>query len=435
MIERIFKFYKRPLVQDTLKTTIWSTIGKAVGFLIPFFIAAWFGVGGETDAFFFAYGLILFLSGIFAPVVESVIVPYIAEARAKDEDVGKFIGSILSVGGAGLFVLTVLLILAIGPILSIITHFDEQTLRLIFQILLETAPLVILLVWTSVLAGALNTYKKFAFPAISPAFRAIVNLIIIFTFKNSYGVHSIALGYIVGELVRLAILFTVIKKLNLFKLRLSFQLDHKLGEFFKTSSYRVVGMIAGSFNLMLDKIMASWLGEGNVSILYYASRLYVIPVTMICVGLLPVILSHWSEDYYQEEEKGRLLQEVTSTAKFILGPSLIVFLILVLFNRPLVHLAFAHGEFDLKYLPILHWAFICYLFGLIPYVASSMFTRAHLVLKNTSFLMKLAILSCFLNALLNYTLMQFLGIVGIALSTSIAGSVTAILLFISIRKA
>lgn len=94
-------FLSRPLVRDTVTTTFFSTIGKAVGFLVPFFIAAWFGVTGETDAFFFAYGLILFFSMIFAPTVEGVIVPYIAEAKSQSKDVGKFVGRILGVSGLG----------------------------------------------------------------------------------------------------------------------------------------------------------------------------------------------------------------------------------------------------------------------------------------------------------------------------------------------
>ena len=98
MLKKLTNIRNRPLVWDTIKTTFWSVIGRGAGFLIPFFIAAWFGVSEETDAFFFAYGIILFLSGIFAPVVESVIVPYVAEARSNNEDVGKFIGNILSVG-------------------------------------------------------------------------------------------------------------------------------------------------------------------------------------------------------------------------------------------------------------------------------------------------------------------------------------------------
>jgi len=434
MFKRISNLYKRPLVRDTIKTTIWSTLGKAAGFLIPFFIAAWFGVSSETDAFFFAYGLILFLSGIFAPVVESVIVPYIAEARTNNEDVGKFVGNILCVSGVGLLVLAGLFILVTKPVLSVITRFDGQTLGLVHRLLIETAPLIIFLTWTSVLAGTLNTYKRFAFPAISPAFRAAFNLTIIFVFKDAYGVHSIALGYVVGELARLLILFIVIKKLNLFKLCLSFRVGAKLGRFFKTASYRVIGMIAGSFTLIVDKVMASWLSEGNVSILHYAGRLYAIPVTIMCAGFLPVILSHWSTNYYQEVREKRLfLQEVRSTAKLALKVSSVVFVILLLLGQTIIRLAFLRGKFSPEHLPVLQWTFICYLCSLVPYVVSSVLKGYHLVLKNTALLMKLAVLSCFLNIFLNLALMPFLGIVGIAVSTSITVLVIAILLFISTR--
>lgn len=119
---KILEFCKRPLMKDALKTTILSAVGKAVGFLIPFFLAVWFGVTEETDAFFLVYGLILFLSGIFARVVENVIVPFIAEAKTNNEDVGKFVVNILALSGIGLLVLAGIFILVIRPVLSAITH-------------------------------------------------------------------------------------------------------------------------------------------------------------------------------------------------------------------------------------------------------------------------------------------------------------------------
>lgn len=429
MFKRITDLYRRPLVRDTIKTTICSTVGKAIGFLIPFFIAAWFGVSEETDAFFFAYGLILFLSGIFAPVVESVIVPYIAEARSKDEDVGKFVGSILGISGAGLFVLTVLLILVIKPILSVITRFDEQTLRLVYQLLIETAPLIILLVWTSVLAGALNTYKKFAFPAISPAFRAVVNLVIIFAFKDIYGVHSIALGYVVGELIRLAVLLIVTKRLDLFKLRLSFQLNPKLVEFLKTASYQITGMVAVGFNPIVDKIMASWLGEGSVSVLYYADRLYMIPVTFLATGLMATLLSHWSGRYYESGQQ-RLKQDVNKAVKVVGFITLPIMLVLILFHQPIAKLAFGRGAFAQDRLSEVGWVWVCYLFGLIPYMIGSLFFRAHLALKNTKALMRYCFYAVFLNISLNYILMKPLKVRGIALATTF----TAIFFLFYLRR-
>ena len=282
----------RGLVRDTVTTTGWISAGKGIGFLVPLFIAAWFGVTAGTDAFFFAYGLVLFLSSIFAPVVESVIVPYIAETRSKNEDVGKFVGGILSISGAGLAALTCAVLVFVRPLLSALTRFDPQSLDLIWLILLHTSPLVLLQVWTSILSGALNAYKRFAVPAVSPAFRAVVNLGCIFIFKDSMGVHSIALGYVAGEVVRLGVLLWAIRRMRLFRLRFSLGLSPDLKGFAKVASYQVIGMSLLGLNPFIDRIMASWLGEGSVTVLYYADRLYMIPATLFSSGLIVTVLSH-----------------------------------------------------------------------------------------------------------------------------------------------
>ncbi|HDG97046.1 MAG TPA: hypothetical protein ENG73_02565 [Desulfobacterales bacterium] len=410
----------QPLVWDTLTTTFFSTVGKGVGFLVPFFIAAWFGVSSETDAFFFAYGLVLFLSGIFAPVVEGVIVPYIAETRARGEDVGRFVGNILGISGIGLLALTGSVLLVIKPVLSVITRFDSQALDLIYWLLVETAPLVILLVWTSVLAGTLNACKKFAFPAISPAFRAIVNLSIIFIFKDALGVHAIALGYVAGEVVRLIILAGIIIRIKLFKLGLYFQLDSRLREFFRTASYQAMGMVAVGLNPIVDKTMASWLGRGSVSVLYYADRLYIIPVTFMTTGLMATLLSYWSERYYNYESGyQRLNEDVKKTIKVVGFLTLSIMLLLILFHQPIVNLAFGRGAFALEKLPEVGWVWVCYLLGFVPYIVGRLFVRVHLVLKNTKTLLHCALYSNLLNIFLNYILMRFLSVAGIALSTSV----------------
>jgi len=412
------KLHRRPLVWDTITTTSWSTLGKAVGFLVPFFIAAWFGITSETDAFFFAYGLILFLSGIFAPVVESVIVPYIADERAKNEDVGAFVGRILCVSGVYLLIFTGIILLFIKPILSVITRFDSQTLNLVYYLLIETAPLIILLVGNSIIAGALNAYKKFIFPAISPAFRAIVNLSIIFIFKDIFGVHAIALGYMVGEIVRLAFLLAVIQRVRLFKLHISFQLNPKLREFLKTASYQIIGMVLVGLSLIVDKTMASWLGIGNVSVLHYASILYMIPITFMTTGIMVTILSHWSGRYYEESPK-KLKEDVKKTVKVVGFITLLIMIGLILIHKPIVQLAFGRGTFTRVRLHEIGWVWVCYLFGIIPYIIKAIFVRAHLILKNTKVLMQCALYMNILNMLFNYILMKVFMIAGIALATTL----------------
>jgi len=412
------KVSSRPLVRDTITTTLFSTVGKAVSFLIPFFIAAWFGVTSETDAFFFAYGVILFFSGIFAPVVERIIVPYITEARTQKEDVGAFIGRVVTASGVGLLCLTLLFFLITKPFSSLITSFDPSTVDFIFKLFLETSPLIFLLTWTGVMAGVLNAYKKFAFPALSPAFRAIAILIILFIFKDRCGVHAIAFGYVAGEIVRLVILGGVIRWLKLFKIRFSLQFDSKFRGFLKIISYQIVGMIAVGLNPIVDKVMASWLGKGDVSVLHYADRLYLIPVTFLTTGLIVTLLSHWSSVYYKWGSH-KLREEVKKAVKVAGILALLITVLLLFFHQPIVNLAFGRGAFDKARLPEVGWVWVCYLFGFLPYIVGRIYVQAHLVLKNTRVLMIAAFCLNGLNILFNYLLMKPLGVAGIALATSL----------------
>ena len=80
------KIYNSLLARDTIITTLWVTIGKGLGFLIPFFIAAWFGISLKTDIFFFVYGVIIYLASIFSISLESNIVPYIAEIKVQQKE-------------------------------------------------------------------------------------------------------------------------------------------------------------------------------------------------------------------------------------------------------------------------------------------------------------------------------------------------------------
>lgn len=297
----IEQFKSSPIVRDTVVTTIFATSGRGVGFLIPFFIAAWYGVGKETDAFFFAYSLIIYLATIFSPVMESIIVPFIAEKRAKQEDVGGFIGRVLGISALGLLALSGIFLIVIKPFLAVLTRFSPEGIDLIYRILLETIPLLVLLVWTSILAGTLNAYKVFVIPAMSPAFRALMTIGFIYLFKKSLGVHAIAWGYVAGEIFRLSILFWLLQKLNLFRLRVRVGWEPKFNEFLKASSYQIIGMSIMAFTPVINKTMASWLGKGSVSILEYADRLYMIPLTFLASGFVVTFLSHWSDRYQTGE--------------------------------------------------------------------------------------------------------------------------------------
>jgi len=405
------------LIYDVFTTTGWSIAGKTLGFIVPFFIAAWFGVSGKTDAFFFAYGIILFLCGVFAPVIENVMVPYVAEKRVQKKHVGEFISKVAGLCALGAIGILIILFLIIKPVLYLLTQFPKSSINLIYWLLLETAPIVILTIWTGILAGTLNAYKKFSFPAIAPAFRAIANLGFIYIFKDRLGIHSIALGYVFGEVVRLVILLIVIKHLNILKLSFSLYPDPYFWDFVRTFSYQAAGMLIIGLNAFIDKIMASYLGEGKISVLHYANRLYAIPVTFMTAGLMVTLLSHWSEKYYKTGFES-LKAEVKTVVKIVGFITLGITLFLILFCQPIVNIAYGRGEFTKKELTEVSKIWICYLVGFSVYIISQVFVRAHLTLKNTKILMKCGVYLVILKISINYILMQKFNLAGIALANS-----------------
>jgi len=111
------------------------------------------------------------------------------------------------------------------------------------EIFIKSSPLMILMIWTSVFSGALNAYKHFRIAALSPAFRAIVTIFYILTMKGQNGVHSIVEGYIIGELTRLTILYTIFKVTSGIRIKFNLSFFKRAYNFALASSYLILGMV------------------------------------------------------------------------------------------------------------------------------------------------------------------------------------------------
>ncbi|MBN2532750.1 MAG: polysaccharide biosynthesis C-terminal domain-containing protein [Spirochaetales bacterium] len=407
---------KRPLVHDTLVTTILAVTGKAAGITVPFFIAAWFGAGTEIDAFFLAYSIIIFFASIFGSTVSTVIVPYIVELYKEKGDIGKFISPLLILGGIlyGCLLFAGVLICRLLPGVVI----NQTGLDRITLIILEMIPFVIFLVWTNTIDGVLNALKKFKLPAISPALRAVITILIIFILHNSIGIHSIITGYITGEFFRFLLLVVIIKRTHLFQFYFSLSISQKLKDFFKKGVYQTIAMILVGVNPLIDKIMASYRGPGGISILYYADRMYIIPVSFLVSGFLVTLLSYMSGNLYLEN-KEKFKSLVHKAGKIAGISSFIIMIPVFFFYKPVTGFLFSHGKLDPMDIIRIQNVFFGYFIGFFPFIISQIYGYALVVLKKTKTLMFWALFLLVLNIVLNYILMQIFDLLGLSLSTSI----------------
>ena len=410
-------FWSRPILKDTLTTSAFTFIGRSVGFFIPLFIAAWYGVGGETDAFFFSYGIIFFLTIIINGGTTSVIVPFVAEARVQRKEQSKFIGSLLV--ATGLAVTLLCLIFAFGgyPLYGLFTRFTVPQVQLAYLLTLEIFPVSLFVIWGSLLAGVLSAYHSFARPQLSLAGRSLITLLFIFLLKGYMGIHAIPVGYILGEGARLLYLYFLLVKALGVNIKLALP-DAETGRFVKTSSLMMLGSTFMSFNFVLDKVMASWLGVSAVSLLEYGNKLFFLPATFLGEGLFLVLVSHWSNRFYAGNF-ANLRPDLFRALKLIFLFAAPLSVVLFLFRYELTQLVYGRGAFPRDRLAELSQITGMFLIGLTPRLLNGLLFKAIIILKDTLQMVKLAILCTILNFGFNLLFMYFLGVKGIALSTSV----------------
>lgn len=422
----------RPIVRDTITTTVLTIVGRSVGFFIPFFIASWYGIKGETDAFFFVYNIILFLTNIFSIVIEMVVVPFVAEARALKKDIYSFVVGIFIFSSAILAGVSLLFIILGKPLINLVTSFSPEAMSLISSLMWEILPLLFLSTWSGLLAGTLNAYKAFQIPAASPMIRALVILGFTFLFKDTLGIHALAWGYVAGEACRLLILFGFFNRHCPRQAHLSWETlwntKESVWQFFNTSFYMILGMTLVGLNPIIDRIMASWLGEGSISLIEYADKLFYLPTTLLSMGFLTVLLSHWSDKFYKQNDYTSMRTDIMKAIKLIMPVSVGITILLFLFRVNLVQYVYGRGNITPEKLVIISTLFGIYMLGVTPYVVGTVFSRSIIIQKNTKLLLKVSAIKNILNIALNLIFIYFIGTTGIVISSTVNNYVTVIFL-------
>jgi putative peptidoglycan lipid II flippase len=427
-IIKAFNFlWASPIIKDSFIATFFNILGKSVGFFIPFLIAAWYGVGGETDAFFFSYGVIFFLTSIFSTVLGAVVVPFAAEADRQGAELGDFLGS-LWVGSGFIMLLVALSFAALAlPLFKTVTGFQPAQVKLAYLLSLETLPIVMIVVLSSLAEGVLNARMAFIVTQLSIGVRSIFILFCIFATKNSLGIHAIPAGYVLGETMRLVYLYAALRKKGIYP---KFTLPNRRSlDFFKKASVQMIGVTILYFSLFIDRTVASWLSVGSVSLLEYANKLFFVPLTLLGEGFFMVLLSHWS---YRDRDL--IGDEVIKTSKIVLFCSLPLGALLFFLREPLTGLAYGWGNFPQTKIRDLSSIVGMYLLGLPLALVRGVLVRGLLALKDTSSLAKVGCWMSVTNIGLDFLLLFILGLPGIALANSLAGVVGAAGLFYYFNK-
>src|SRR5262245_24909701 len=149
-------------------------VSRILGYVRDFFIARLFGASLATDAFFVAFKIPNLLRRLFAEgAFSQAFVPILAEQKnnnpAEIRDLIDRVATLLAIA----LVIAAALGMAAAPLIVYATApgfaAEPGKFALTVQLLRITFPYIVFISLVSLAAGILNTWSRFAIPAITPA--------------------------------------------------------------------------------------------------------------------------------------------------------------------------------------------------------------------------------------------------------------------------
>jgi putative peptidoglycan lipid II flippase len=188
-----------------------------------------------------------------------------------------------------------------------------------------------------------------------------------------------------------------------------------------------LGSGAAQINLMIDVMLASLLAAGSISWLYYADRVYELPLAVIGIAigtaLLPLLARQirLGEAAAAVETQNRALE----AAMVLTLPATAALLVLA---EPIIVVLFQRGAFDATAASATAAALVAYACGLPAYVLIKVLAPGFYAREDTRTPVRIAVLCVALNTVVAFALMRVLGHVGIALATALSAWVNCVLL-------
>jgi putative peptidoglycan lipid II flippase len=180
-------------------------------------------------------------------------------------------------------------------------------------------------------------------------------------------------------------------------------------------------VVAGAFIMnctsIIDQAMAATLGAGSVSVLSYANKIVAFTLGIATMALGTAVLPHFSRMVALNDHRG-LRHTLKTYSRLILLAAIAFTAIFIYFSEPLVRLLFQRGAFTAADTHLVGNVQALYLLQVPFYIMSIMIVRLISSLQANNILMWGAVISLAVKVILNYAFMQWLGVGGIALSTS-----------------
>src|ERR1700744_1216486 len=293
-----------------------TLVSRLTGFIRDIMLAAILGAGPVADAFFVAFRLPNHFRAIFAEgAFNAAFVPAFAHVHGEEGEASAslfadrvftllFLSQVILLVVAWIFMPQVISLLAPG------FKDDSEQRDLAIELTRITFPYLLLITLVTLYGGMLNLMHRFASAAAASIF---LNLAMMMTlafaaFFPSAG-HAAAWGVLVSGFLQYFLLAGDLARHGGLPRFAPLRLDEDIRNFFRALGPATVGSMGPQGALFADTIIATFLPAGALSALYYADRLYQLPIGVIGIAVGTVLLPEMSRRITANDHEGAMAEQ------------------------------------------------------------------------------------------------------------------------------
>ncbi len=436
------------LLRSSLAFGSMTLLSRIAGFARDMLQAMLFGASAAMDAFLIAYRIPNFLRRIFAEgSFAQAFVPVFTEIKQKGdaEALKDFLDHVAGALCAVVLVVTAIGMLAAPAIAALFAPgaLDEPLkFAQTSEMLRITFPYLFFISLTSLAGAVLNSYHRFALPALTPVLHNLAVIAAMLTLAPLFDVppKALAWGVFAAGILQFAVLWPALGRLGL-RPRFRFNLRHPgVRKVFTLMLPTLFSSSVAQVNLIVGTMFASLLATGSQTWLYLAERLAEFPLGLFGVALGTVILPHLSRRHADTDAQG-YSDTLDWGLRTVLLVALPAGLGLALLAEPITATVYQYGKFTPADTRMAALALSAMSIGVPAFMLSKVLAPAFYARQDTRTPMRAALITVLTNVLLTVAIVSPMwlngvegGHAGIALATSLAGIVNAGLLWRALRR-
>ena len=405
-------------------------VSRVLGFIRDLLTASFLGANIYSDIFFIAFKLPNLFRRIFAEgAFTQVFIPAFAKTRHRSV----FCANIFFIFISIILILTMLVnLLPSLATQAIAVGFDEKTIELASPFVAINFWYLPLIFGVTFLSTILQYKHHFATTAFSTALLNISLILALWLSQDKEKieiVYYLSWGVVIGGIGQLTVHIIAIKKLGLAKLLLGgfkylktkskiIQQDTK--EFKKQFFPAMWGNSTAQVSAFLDTFLASFLITGSISYLYYANRIFQLPLALFAiatsVALFPRVARYIKNK--DEERAKEFMKKAFWFLSFILMASTLGGFILA---HEITWLLFQRGAFSSQDTANTTLVLQMYIIGLLPYGLQKLFLLWLYAKEMQMRAAKIATFTLGTYTVIALSLISPMGVSGLALAGTLSG--------------